>query len=262
MDWSGEAGRGALLIGAVTLFVVLEALQPARGGRGRRRRQRWGLNLTLGALGFAVSRALAFLGPVAAAAWAQSAGFGVFNVVSAPAILAFVAALLALDLGVYAQHRALHEAPWLWRLHRVHHTDTTLDLSTAWRFHPFELGASLLWKAAIAAVVGAPPEAVAAYELTLALAALFTHADIRLSPGLDRALRLVIATPAVHERHHGVALVDQRSNYGSVLTLWDRAFGSWRAPQPEGMGVLGLEGVGASTADALGEGLLDPFRQR
>jgi sterol desaturase/sphingolipid hydroxylase (fatty acid hydroxylase superfamily) len=258
----GEVARPALVIGAVALVLILEALQPGRGGRLRRRRARWRLNLTLGALGFAASRALAFLGPVAAAAWAQSAGLGLFNAIAPPPMLAFVLTMAALDLAVYAQHRALHEHPWLWRLHRVHHTDTTLDVTSAWRFHPLELAASLVWKAAIAGLLGAPPEAVAVYELALALAALFTHADIRLPPGLDRALRLVIATPAVHERHHGVAAADHNANYGSLLTLWDRLFRSWRAPAPSGMDRLGLETVPPKLADALREGLLDPFRQR
>lgn len=257
-----DAARAGLVLAAVALLLVLEAIQPSRGARPRRRRARWGLNLLLGALGVGMSRALSVIGPVAAAVWAQSEGIGLFNAVAAPPLAAFIAAMALVDLAVYAQHRALHEHPLLWRLHRVHHTDTTLDVSTAWRFHPFELAVSMAWKAAVAIAVAAPPEAVVAYEVTLALAALFTHADIRLSPGFDRVLRLVIATPAVHERHHGVAQADHTANYGSVLTLWDRLFGSWRAPAPEGLDRLGLDGVSPAAADAPLEGLLDPFRQR
>jgi sterol desaturase/sphingolipid hydroxylase (fatty acid hydroxylase superfamily) len=258
----GDAARAGLVLGAIALLLILEAGQAGRGGRSRRRHDRWRLNLLLGVIGVGVSRALAVIGPVAAAAWAQSQGIGLLNLAPIPSLVAVVVAVLVLDLAVYAQHRALHEHPLLWRLHRVHHTDTTLDVTTAWRFHPAELAASLIWKAAVAIAIGAPPEAVALYELILALAALFTHADLRLSPGLDRALRFLIATPAVHERHHGVAAIDHNANYGSVLTLWDKLFGSWRAPAPNGMDRLGLDGVPPAVADALIEGLLDPFRQR
>jgi sterol desaturase/sphingolipid hydroxylase (fatty acid hydroxylase superfamily) len=262
MEIGADAWRFGLLWGALALLLVLETLQAPRSGRPRRRAARWGLNLTLGGVGFGLGRVLAVIGPVAVAEWAASQGIGLLAWASAPPAMAFVLAFLALDLAVYAQHRALHENAFLWRLHRVHHTDTTLDVTTAWRFHPLELVGSLFWKSAVVIAVGAPLEAVLVYEAALALGALFTHADIRLSPWVDQALRLVIATPAAHERHHGVIASDQKTNYGGVMTLWDRLFGSWRAPGAAGMGALGLDGVSAQTADRVGQGLLDPFRQR
>ena len=51
--------------------------------------------------------------------------------------------VLALDLAVYAQHVAMHKVPWLWRLHRVHHADVDVDVTTGVRFHPIEFLLSL-----------------------------------------------------------------------------------------------------------------------
>lgn len=247
----------ALAFGA---FLILEALQPPRHARPRRRALRWHLNGALALAGMALGRAMAGLGPVAAAIAAKVAGFGVLNAASLPTPAAWIIGLLALDLALYLQHRAMHQLPWLWPLHRLHHTDPTLDVTSAYRFHPFELIVSLLWKATVAVALGIPPEAVALYEILLALGAAFTHADITLPPWLDKSLRLIVATPAVHERHHGVAFTDQQSNYSGTLTLWDRLFGTWRAPAGAGTVTLGVEGTSAEQASRLLQGLADPFK--
>jgi len=73
-----------------------------------------------------------------------------------------------------------HKWPWLWRIHRMHHADTGLDLTTALRFHPLEIVLSMLWKAAIIIALGAPPVAVLVFEIVLNGAAMFNHANIRL----------------------------------------------------------------------------------
>lgn len=215
------------------------------------------LSATLG-----LGRALVALGPMAMAALADAQGLGLFNVIAAPSPLMWIVCLLAFDALLYAQHRAMHEIPALWRLHRVHHTDPTLDVTSAWRFHPYEIAVSLALKGALALALGAPPAAVAAYETALAMGAIFTHADIRLPRRLDAALRLVVATPAAHERHHGVAIPDQRSNYSGTLTLWDRVFGTWRAPHDAGTERLGVAEVSAQEAGRIAVGFTEPHALR
>ena len=242
-------------------FLTLEGLQVPRHARPRRRSVRWQLNGVLALAGMALGRALAGFGPVAAAIAAKAEGIGLLNAVPLPVPVAWAIGLITLDLAIYLQHRAMHHLPWLWRLHRLHHTDPTLDVTSAYRFHPFEIIGSLLWKATVAVALGIPPEAVALYEILLALGAAFTHADITLPPWLDKSLRLIVATPAVHERHHGVAVTDQQSNYSGTLTLWDRLFGTWRAPAGAGTGTLGVEGTSAAQAGKLLQGLADPFKR-
>jgi sterol desaturase/sphingolipid hydroxylase (fatty acid hydroxylase superfamily) len=257
-DLLSTPGRIAVLVGACLVLLALEALNAPRAGRVRDRARRWRLNIAFGALGFGFGRATASLGPVMAGLFPV----GLFHHLDAPIWAQWVIAFLVMDLAVYAQHRAMHECPLLWRLHRVHHTDPTLDVTTAYRFHPLELAVSFVWKGAVAMALGAPLEAVIAYELCLSLGSLFTHVDLRLPVWLDRTLRLVIATPALHERHHGPSPSDHNGNYGTVLTLWDRLFGTYKPPPPDGMTTLGWGGVEQAAAARLSTGLAEPFLQR
>lgn len=209
-------------------------------------------------------RLLAAVSPVAAAAAAADAGVGLFNVVGAPRWLAILASLLLLDLAVYAQHVASHRLPPLWRLHRVHHTDLHMDVTTAVRFHPAEIALSLVYKAAVVAAIGAPVMAVVAFEIVLNACSLFNHANARLAPVVDRVLRRAVVTPDMHRVHHSVRPEETDSNFGFALSAWDRLFGTYRAqPYDDHAGMLlGLDQASdRSTAD-VGRLLLLPFRDR
>jgi sterol desaturase/sphingolipid hydroxylase (fatty acid hydroxylase superfamily) len=141
-------------------------------------------------------------------------------------------AVLALDLAIYLQHRAFHAAKPLWRLHKVHHADLDLDVTTGLRFHPIELVLSMLIKFAAIAVLGAAPLAVLIFELLLNGVAMFNHANIRIPAGIERVLRLLVVTPDLHRIHHSVVRSETDSNFGFNLPWWDRLLGTYRhAPQ-------------------------------
>jgi sterol desaturase/sphingolipid hydroxylase (fatty acid hydroxylase superfamily) len=175
--------------------------------------------------------------------WASGAGVGLFNQVDAPEWLVWALTLLALDLAIWAQHRATHAIPLLWRLHRVHHLDLEVDVSTAYRFHPLEIVISLVWKGAVAIALGAPPEAVLVFEALVNASALFNHANWRLPAALERALGLLIVTPAIHRVHHSIRPQETDSNFGFCLSIWDRLFATFRAEPSQQDGPLGLEGA-------------------
>lgn len=225
------------LTAAAALFVALliaEQLWRDRAGNWRR----WPLNLTLGALMFGVGRLLAFAGPLAAALWAQQTGFGLLNLLAPPFWLAALLSVIAMDLAVWLQHRQFHIWSWMWRWHRLHHSDEALDLSTAVRFHPMEGIISTLWKSAATALIGVPPLAVPLFELWLMAGSLIEHSNVRLPRALDAALRLLFVTPAMHRVHHSAHGDDAQHNYGFAIALWDRWFGCYRAaPSGERIGV-------------------------
>ncbi|MEO6154335.1 MAG: sterol desaturase family protein, partial [Thermomonas sp.] len=137
--------RGGIFLGVLALLLVLEAML---GGSNPapRRGQRWPANIGLVLLDSVLARLLLPAGVVGAAAWAQARGFGLLNQAAWPDWLEFGIALVLLDLAIYCQHRLLHACPLLWRLHRVHHTDRTLDATSALRFHPLEILLSLAIK--------------------------------------------------------------------------------------------------------------------
>ncbi len=192
-----------------------------------RRGQRW-----LAHAGIAVvnSVALRLVFPGAAvglALWAEQQGWGVLDMAAWPSALALLFSLLLLDLAIYAQHVATHYWPWLWRLHRMHHSDTVLDTSTALRFHPLEILLSMLWKAGVILSLGLPATAVLVYEVMLNAMALFNHANLRLPLSIERLLRYLLITPDVHRVHHSVYVAETNANFGNTLSLWDRLFGTW-----------------------------------
>jgi len=192
------------------------------------RRDRWPANLGLAALNGALGFALAAVFPVGAALWAEGEDVGLFRWLDVPEGPALALAILLLDLGVYWQHRWMHALPWLWRLHRLHHRDEAMDLTTGVRFHPGEIMVSGLYKAAFVVALGASPLAAFAFEIWLAAASLWEHANLRLPANVDRRLRYLIVTPAMHLVHHGCRRTDTDSNFGFSTSLWDRLFGSYR----------------------------------
>ena len=131
-----------------------------------------------------------------------------------------------LDAWLYAWHRANHRLTLLWRFHQVHHLDESLDASTALRFHFGEVVASSLLRAVVIFLLGVPLISVLLFEMMVALAAIFHHSNLRLPAGLERALAWVIVTPSIHWVHHHAQRSDTDSNYATVLSVWDRLFGS------------------------------------
>jgi sterol desaturase/sphingolipid hydroxylase (fatty acid hydroxylase superfamily) len=189
-------------------------------------------------------------------------GVGLLRWSGMPAWPAFVIAIVALDLGVYAQHRLFHRAGWLWRLHAVHHSDLCFDTSTGVRFHLLESLLSLLIKIALVLGVGASPGATLCFEILLSSASLFTHANIRLPPGVERALRMVLVTPDMHRIHHSALRGEHQRNFGFLLSCWDRWLGSYLArsrEDPEQM-QIGLASFRAPAQQGYTALLMQPLR--
>jgi len=165
--------------------------------------------------------------------------------------------LLLLDLWIYWWHRANHVVPLFWRFHGVHHLDRFLDASSALRFHFGEVAFSTLVRAALILLVGFPLTSVLAFETLVLLAAIFHHSNLRLPAGLERPLSWLLVTPSIHWVHHHRVRRDTDANYSTILSLWDRLFGS-RSPTRRSPAMpIGVEGEEEEAAPAL---LLRPFR--
>jgi sterol desaturase/sphingolipid hydroxylase (fatty acid hydroxylase superfamily) len=146
-----------------------------------------------------------------------------------PVWLTVPLAVIAMDFVIWLQHVMVHAVPALWRLHKVHHADLDYDLTTGARFHPIEIGLSMLVKFATIAVLGPPVLAVVIFETLLNATAMFNHGNIRLPAGVDRVLRWFVVTPDMHRVHHSVEDDETNSNFGFNLPWWDRLFGTYRA---------------------------------
>jgi sterol desaturase/sphingolipid hydroxylase (fatty acid hydroxylase superfamily) len=244
--------------GLIGLFLVLEHWVPARPNVlniGRFSQQ-----ALLAAMGAVASRLALGGGLAGVAVLAEQLDVGLFNIVALPSWTAVLFSFLMMDFAIWAQHLAMHHVPFLWRLHRVHHSDTTMDVSTALRFHPFEILASLAFKIIIILLLGAPAIAVIAFEIVLSAGALFTHANVAVPSRLEALLRLVFVTPALHLIHHSPDPKETNSNFGFSFSFWDRIFGTYRRLRGDANGPIGLESWRLRSDQTLPALLLNPFK--
>lgn len=242
-------------------LAVAERLWPARGD-GRPARRHWS-NLGLVAIDTALLRLAFPLLAVVLAAQVYARGGGLFGLLDWPLWLEIVLAVLIFDAAIYWQHRLLHAIGLLWPLHRVHHSDIAIDVTTGVRFHPLEIALSMLIKLGLVLLLGAHPAAVVIFEILLSAASLFTHADFAFPSRVERILRAVIVTPSMHRTHHSVRREETDSNYGFLLSCWDRVFGSYRphSIDPERSMPIGQPSLRDPAALGLGALLLQPFRR-
>ncbi len=228
---------GIRLVVFITAFLLLaggEALIPRRA-RSVVRPWRWPTNLTLVALNTLIIRALLPLTAVGMAVVAEHRGWGLLHALGPiPSVLAVPVAIVLLDLAIYLQHVLFHAVPILWRVHRVHHADIDVDVTTGSRFHPIEMFLSLLIKFVTIGALGASPLAVLLFEALLNVGSLFSHANLRLLSWLDRALRLVVVTPDMHRVHHSASGVETNTNFGFTFPWWDHLCGTYRAQPAAG----------------------------
>ncbi len=253
-----------LLVFALVFAVMAgwEALRPARA-RNLTRTRRWTTNWAIAIIDTAVVRLLFPAAAVGAALDAASSGVGLLNAVDWPAWLEVVLAMVALDFAIWAQHLVSHKVPLLWRLHRVHHSDRDVDVTTAIRFHPVEIALSMALKIALVYALGAPALAVILFEILLNGCAMFNHSNLRLPRRLEWPLRAVIVTPDMHRIHHSTLRREHDANYGFNLSIWDRIFGTYlHAPEggQEGM-KIGLARHQDDAPGRLGWALLFPLRK-
>jgi sterol desaturase/sphingolipid hydroxylase (fatty acid hydroxylase superfamily) len=234
--------------GLVTILCFVEAIWPGSGIHADRSR-RWPVNFGLGIL----NGLIASLAPpltVLSAIWAADHAIGALNVLASPLWFAILVALIVKSFAQYAFHRCAHRFALLWRVHRVHHCDVHLDVSSALRFHPIEMIAALLFTIPFVLVFGLPPKILAAYEVVQIVAGLVTHANIRVPETIERGARLLFVTPVLHRLHHSAREAEANRNYCDVFSLWDRLFGTFHDVPlgTTGPAQFGLEDVNPALA--------------
>ncbi len=199
-------------------------------------------NLALGVFNAVVAGLLFATAFSAIDAWADGHQFGLIRRIPWPVWAAVPAALILFDLWMYAWHRANHVVPFLWRFHRMHHTDPEMDATSAVRFHTAEVIMSRTAQLAVVPLLGISAWQLAAYEAILLPVILVHHSNVRLPAWLEGILIWLTVPPAMHRVHHSRLLPETNSNYGTILPYWDRLFRSFRL-RPDARSIdLGLEG--------------------
>jgi sterol desaturase/sphingolipid hydroxylase (fatty acid hydroxylase superfamily) len=249
----------AKLIIAFTLAVLWawESIFPAAPGRAHRLRHA-ARNFALGGGNVLLTALFTAFLLVVVTEWAEAAQFGLLQQFPA-SWLTTIVALVLFDGWMYVWHRANHEMPWLWRFHRVHHSDPMLDATSAVRFHMGEIFISGLLRLLVVPLLGLSLHQVLLYDAILLLVILFHHSNIKLPERVDRILRILIATPAIHRVHHSRLMAETNSNYSSIFSGWDRLLRTFRL-RADGTPVdFGLDGFDSERQQSLIGLLQMPF---
>ena len=226
--------RLSFFLGLFALFALWELLAPRRA-LALPRATRWTTNWALVVLDTLTLRLMALVLPVLA--------------------------VVILDLALWGQHWATHHVPLFWRFHRVHHADRDMDVTTAIRFHPVEIAASMGLKIGLVYALGPAAWAVVLFEILLNGTTLFNHANLALPVRVERGLRRVLVTPDMHRIHHSDRREEHDSNFGFALSVWDRIFGTYRAEPAAGHDKMTVGLVWQDDRPArLGWSLWLPFR--
>jgi sterol desaturase/sphingolipid hydroxylase (fatty acid hydroxylase superfamily) len=191
--------------------------------------------------------------------WSRKIWPGI-GMLALPPLAEAILIILLIDLWMYLWHRLNHETAFLWKFHSVHHSDPTLDVTTSWRFHFLEILLSEVLRLPLFMLMGAGIEHSLLYSLLMTPVIEFHHSNISISPALDRLARLIIPSPMMHRLHHSRLRSEHNSNYGSMLSLWDRLFGSFLMRANLDDLQLGLDDESDSDKQQLGALLQRPFR--
>lgn len=228
----------AVLLLVLVLASFAEAWRPARAAANGDRRLL--TNFGLGVIAM-LTGLLPWIGPVAAAALAKAGGWGLLHGghgLVLPLVAQSVLAILIISLASYGLHRLMHGVDALWLLHRLHHSDANLDFSTGFRTHPLEAIVSSAVIAAVVVSTGLDPVAVAIALIVLQALDLLAHSNVHLPDQAERALGQVLATPAMHARHHSADRREHDSNFGNGIIVWDRLFGTFSGREtPQRLGL-------------------------
>ena len=206
-------------------FWTWETIAPFFGRQKRIRHA--GRNLTISIINGAVI-ALVFAGlTVTIADYTERHQLGLLHWLGFHGASQFVVAFLLLDVWMYWWHRLNHKIPFLWRFHRMHHSDPDMDVTTATRFHIGEIVFSSIIRLGLILILGIPIGAIILFDVVQLPIISFHHANIHLPPSLDTAMRFFIVTPFMHKVHHSRIKRETDSNFSSLLSVWDRMFYSY-----------------------------------
>lgn len=136
----------------------------------------------------------------------------------------WILSFILFDFSIYLWHVANHQFEWLWRFHKIHHSDRSLNVTTGFRFHVVDLSIELVYKSIVIVILGIDAYTILVLELVKTIFVMFHHCNIKVPK--ERLLSRIIIVPSLHRTHHSRIRSEHDSNYGIVLSVWDFLFGT------------------------------------
>ncbi len=218
--------RLTFFLSILIILIMAEILLPKKK-RIHNRKDRWitnGLITLINTASVNIVHIAIPLIAIVAAIDVSNGKMGLFNIINFPIWIEIILTVIILDFIIWGQHLLSHKIPFVWRFHRMHHTDRDLDVTTAVRFHPFEIIFSMFIKITSIYILGASAIAVIIFEIMLNGMAMFNHANLRIPFRIENILRKFIVTPDLHRIHHSIYIDEHNKNFGFSLSIWDKIF--------------------------------------
>ena len=216
-----------ILIGMMVIFYSLEQIINTQFKFNKRPQHL--LNNVLFQVAFYVCNIFYATVTVFSIEWLNDHQVGLFYLVQVPVWIKLIVGVALLDMVTYWFHRTAHKVPLLWRFHRVHHSDSSMDASTNFRSHPIEL---LFWfgtsNIVASAIFGLDLLTLGLYFLVATPFFFLEHSNFRFPKWLDKTLGLIFTTPNLHKVHHEQDQYYTDSNFSDIFILWDRIFGTYK----------------------------------
>lgn len=220
-----ELIRLLISVGGLVFFLILELLISYRPSTVSKFK-RWANNISLSIFNSVILR-LFFAAPILQTTFYVSRNqLGVLNLMSLPYWTKMIATVVFLDFMLYVWHLLNHEVPFLWRFHRVHHSDLNMDVSTANRFHIGELAMSAAIKIGLIFFLGADLLSVMVYEILVVATSQFHHSTLKVLSWFEDIYWVLFVPPSMHRIHHSVVIKERNTNYGTIFSVWDRLLGT------------------------------------
>ena len=220
--------RSVILVGGLSFFWILEGVIPFLNFDYKKWKHAFP-NLFFTFTTILINFTLAFL-LLKTSDWVEANNFGIINWLPKMSLSLYVIlGVLFLDFfGAYLAHYTEHKIKPLWMVHLVHHSDHKVDTTTANRHHPLESIVRFSFTLLGVFIVGTPIAIVMLYQSMSLIFTQFTHANIKISPKVDRILSYFIVSPDMHKIHHHYKLPYTDSNYGNIFSIWDRILGTYK----------------------------------
>lgn len=247
----------AWVIGVMGFCWVLEGSIPlVKFGYRKWRHAR--TNLSLLAVSIIINALVGILA-VGVFEWIQQDNIGLLHLVDMPIWVELIISLMFFDFfAQYFVHYLLHKVSWMWRFHMVHHSDTSVDVTSGTRHHPGDYLLREVFALGAAIIIGAPIAFYLFYRIATVFFTYTTHANITVPKWVDNTLGLIFITPNMHKFHHHYERPWTDTNYGNIFSIWDRIFGTLVVDDPKKVR-YGLDVVDDSTSEDLGYQFRIPF---
>lgn len=221
--------RMAILVGGMLFFWILEGAIPFLPLRYKKNKTKHAaVNFGLTIIHLIIHTFLAII-IIKICDWCAANQFGVVHWLHTGPLATILFTILIVDFfGGWLVHIIEHKLKFLWRFHVIHHADNNVDVTTGLRHHPLESVLRGIFFFMGITITGSPMYAVMIYQTILVFFTAFEHANINLPLWLDKGMSYIFISPNMHKVHHHWKQPYTDSNYGTIVSIWDRLLGTYQ----------------------------------